>query len=49
MKISLRHGDFTFVPVEKIEGTKIETKDNQFTFGEGEATGHMHTLLTNHH
>ena len=47
-KISLRHGDYTFVPVKRVEGTKIETKGNTFIFGEGEATGHMHTLHVPH-
>lgn len=45
MEHSLRHGDFTFFPYTgKIEGEKIEMRDNKFTFAEGEATGHLHTL-----
>ncbi len=46
-KIPLRHGDWSFVPfTKKIEGTKIEKKSKSFTFGEGEATNHFHTLHT---
>jgi hypothetical protein len=41
--ISLRNGDWTFVPTkEDVEGT---IKHNgSFTFAEGEATGHFHTM-----
>lgn len=46
-KTSLRHGDWTFVPTtKKMKGEKIELTKPEFTFGEGEATGHFHTLHT---
>ena len=35
---SLRHGDFTLVPTDKVEGEKITLMKNEFTFGEGEVT-----------
>lgn len=44
---TLRHGDWTFIPfTEKIpkEAKKIQLTQNNFTFAEGEATGHFHTL-----
>lgn len=40
-----RHGDWSFVPFNgKIDGKKIEHNRADFTFGEGEATNHFHTL-----
>ena len=43
---TLRHGDWTFLPINEMpkDAKKIEVKDNKYTFAEGEATGHFHTL-----
>jgi hypothetical protein len=42
---TLRHGDFTFYPTnESPTGEKIDIKGREFTFAEGEATGHFHTI-----
>lgn len=43
---TLRHGDWSFAPIKEIpkEAVRIEIKKNEFTFAEGEATGHFHTL-----
>jgi hypothetical protein len=44
-KISLRNGDWSFIPTnEKIIGETIK-HDGTFTFAEGEATGHFHKLM----
>lgn len=43
--LSLRHGDWTFIPFAgKITGEKIPMEKNKFTFAVGEATNHYHTL-----
>lgn len=43
---TLRHGDFTFAEISELPkgAKKIKNKDNKYTFAEGEATGHFHTL-----
>jgi hypothetical protein len=42
---TLRHGDWTFHPTnEKVTGEKVKLTTNEYTFAEGEATGHFHTL-----
>lgn len=47
MKTSLRHGDWTFYPTNKKQtGEKIKLTKNEYTWAEGEATGHFHTLHT---
>ena len=39
-----RNGDWSFVPFAgEITGEKINHNKDEFTFGEGEATNHMHT------
>ena len=42
MKKIYRHGDWNFIPAEKIAGEKIKT-DNEFTWAVGEARNHNHT------
>ena len=39
-----RHGDLNFRAVEKIEGEKVEVKNNKFVLALGEHTGHKHVL-----
>lgn len=40
---TLRHGDWTFTPTKKkVKGT--EKHKGSYTWAEGEATGHFHTL-----
>lgn len=42
---SLRHGDWSFFPTnKKMTGAKIKLTKNEYTFAEGEATNHFHTL-----
>lgn len=48
MKITLRNGDWSFTPTtEKVEGEIIK-HSNEFVFAEGEATGHLHTIVVPH-
>lgn len=43
--ISLRNGDWSFIPTdEKIIGENIE-HDGSYVFAEGEATGHFHKMI----
>jgi len=39
-----RHGDWTFAPVDDEIATPLPQAE-QFTFGEGEATGHHHVAV----
>lgn len=43
IKISVRHGDIGFIPLEKSEGKIVEHKGS-FVVGYGETTGHKHVL-----
>lgn len=45
-KISLRNGDWSFIPVEEVVTNTIK-HNGSFTFAEGEATGHFHTMTVN--
>lgn len=41
-----RNGDWHFIPVSSLpQGRRIE-HDSEFTFAEGEATGHFHTIVS---
>lgn len=45
MNISLRNGDWSFIPTtEKLEG-ELQKHNGEYTFAEGEATGHFHKVI----
>jgi hypothetical protein len=42
---SYRNGDWTFIKIGKCEIAKPLNHDGEFTFAEGEATGHFHKII----